>query len=222
MNAGRARRVTRNFSCHAAGRSCVHEGVAATLSSDDPSADEREARELLARLRAGEGAAFTEAYELHAAPIFRFLVRLSGRRELAEDLFQETWIRLARHARTLRADTDLRAWLYAVARNLVRSHARWAVVDAARTAELARWWYLEAPAEAPHEAAVGADAARRLERALARLPLAAREVLVLVAAEGLPVEEAARALGITPEAARQRLHRARAALARSLPKETEP
>jgi RNA polymerase sigma-70 factor (ECF subfamily) len=155
----------------------------------------------------------------HAATIFRFLERLCGRRELAEDLFQETWMRFARHARGLRPDTEPRAWLYAVARNLVRSHARWALGDAAAVASFASWWYLDGPHAAPHDAAVAADAARCLERGLSRLPLAAREVLLLVAAEGLAVDEAARVLGVTPEAARQRLHRARAALAKTLPKE---
>jgi RNA polymerase sigma-70 factor (ECF subfamily) len=179
--------------------------------------------ELLARLRAGDGAAFTAVYERHGAPIYRFLLRLCGRADLAEDLYQETWIRLARHARTLRPDTELRAWLYAVARNLVRSHARWAVVDAASVRALASWWYFPARAEGPpHEAAVAAQAARKLEDALARLPASGREVLLLVAGEGLPVDEAARALGITPEAARQRLHRARAELQRHLPREDEP
>jgi RNA polymerase sigma-70 factor (ECF subfamily) len=185
-------------------------------SSSRPRALAPAAPEPLERLRAGDAAAFSEVYARHAGPVFRFLLRLCGRRELAEDLFQETWIRLARHARTLRPDTELGAWLYAVARNLVRSHARWAVVDAAGVAALSRWWHLEAPGAAPHDAAVAADAARRLERAFAGLPLAGREVLLLVAAEGLAVDEAARILDITPEAARQRLHRARADLARSI------
>jgi RNA polymerase sigma-70 factor (ECF subfamily) len=69
---------------------------------------------------------------------------------------------------------------------------------------------------------VASEAARRLEAAFGRLPLAGREVLLLVAAEGLAVEDAARVLGVTPETARQRLHSARAALAASLPKEEEP
>jgi RNA polymerase sigma factor (sigma-70 family) len=177
--------------------------------------------ELLARLRAGDPAAFSTAYERHAGPIFRFLVRLCGRSEIAEDLFQETWLRLARNARNLRADTELRAWLYTVARNLVRSHARTAIVEAAGVDALARWWYRAASGATPDEVAVGTDAARRLERALSRLPLAAREVLLLVTAEGLAVDEAARILRITPEAARQRLHRARTELDRSMPREDD-
>jgi RNA polymerase sigma-70 factor (ECF subfamily) len=179
------------------------------------------ARELVARLRAGDAAALSAAYDAHAAAIFRFLVRLCGRRDLAEDLFQETWLRLARHARGLRPDTELRAWLYAVARNLARSHARFGLAEARGVAALARWWYLDPRGGAPEDAAVAADAAARLERALARLPLAGREVLLLVAGEGLAVDEAARVLGITPEAARQRLHRARAELSKSLPEEDD-
>ena len=172
----------------------------------------------LERLRAGDATAFSEIYELHAPAIFRFLSRLCRRRELAEDLLQETWLRLARHGRALRPDTEVRAWLYSVARNLARSHARWAVLDGQALAALGTWWYLAAASEAPHDAAVAADAARRLERAFARLPVTGREVLLLVAGEGLGVDEAARILGVTAEAARQRLHRARAALAASLPR----
>jgi RNA polymerase sigma-70 factor (ECF subfamily) len=178
-------------------------------------------RELVDRLRAGEGAALTAAYEQHGEAILRFLVRLCRRRELAEDLFQETWVRLARHARRLEPDTQLRAWLYAVARNLYRDHARWAVLDGERLGTLASWWHLSAASGegAPEAAAIASAARARLERAIARLPTAGREVLLLVAAEGLSVDEAARILVITPEAARQRLHRARAELARALSKE---
>lgn len=117
---------------------------------------------------------------------------------------------IPRHARRLRPDTELRAWLYTVARNLARSQARFALADAAGVAALARWWYLDAPSVAPDEAAVAADTGARLAAALGRLSLAGREVLLLVAGEGLSVEAAAQVLSITPEAARQRLHHARA------------
>lgn len=177
--------------------------------------------DLVTRLRAGDPAAFDAAYESHSAAIYRFLSRLCGGRDVAQDLFQETWMRLARHGRTLRPDTNLRAWLYTVARNLARSHARWAGLDAASVAAVARWWYLPGAGATPHDAAVASDAAGRLQRALERLPAQGREILLLVAGEGLAVDEAARVLGLSPEAARQRLHRARATLARDLPREDE-
>jgi RNA polymerase sigma-70 factor (ECF subfamily) len=178
-------------------------------------------RELIERLRSGDGAAFDEVYAAERDAIYRFLFRLCGRRDLAEDLFQETWMRLARHARALRLDTDLRAWLYTVARNLHRSHARWAIVDRRALARLERWWYLDgAPAShRPDERAAAGAALSRLEAALAALPSAQREVLLLAVGEGLPQDQVARLLGLSHDAVRQRLSRARAALARHLERE---
>ena len=83
------------------------------------------ADECVRALRNGDAAAFDAAYALYHRRIYDFLYRLSGRRDLAEDLFQETFIKLARHATTLREDTELGAWLFTVARNAYRSHRRW-------------------------------------------------------------------------------------------------
>src|SRR5262245_5384316 len=85
--------------------------------------------ELVLRLRRGEEAAFDAAYDLYRRRLFGFLARLSGRRDVAEDLLQETFLRLAAKARLLAEDTNLRAWLFAVARNLFISHRRAVVVD---------------------------------------------------------------------------------------------
>src|SRR6185369_12964348 len=102
---------------------------------------------------------------------------------IAEELLQETWVRLATHARALARDTNLRAWLYTVARNLYRSHRRRALLDL----ELLRFWRRasreHSPAASPHEMAVVSEAERRLEAAVAALPLAQREILLLVAVE---------------------------------------
>src|SRR5204863_27054 len=79
--------------------------------------------------------------------------------------------------------TPLRAWLYSVARNLVRDHARWAVLDESSLGTVGAWWYFAAPAGpgAPDEAAIAADARRRLERAFVRLPAPALETPALLA-----------------------------------------
>jgi RNA polymerase sigma factor (sigma-70 family) len=168
------------------------------------------------RLRRGDGAAFDSVYARHKDEVWRFLMRLGGRRELAEDLFQETWLRLARHARQLAPDTNLRAWLYAVARNLHRSHVRWALLDERARTALARWWYLD---QAPLRADARADAAGalgRLRSAFDALPAAHREVLVLAVDEDLSSVDVAKVLSLSHDAARQRLSRARAALAAAL------
>ena len=56
---------------------------------------------LLARLRAQERGAFDELYARHHERIWAFLLRLTGRRDEAEDLFQETWVKAARHVHRL-------------------------------------------------------------------------------------------------------------------------
>jgi RNA polymerase sigma factor (sigma-70 family) len=119
-------------------------------------------------------------------------------------------VRLASHARRLREDTRLSAWLFTVARNLARSHRRWAWLDGQRLAELATRVLLRgAPEPTPLERYAETETARQLERALASMAPSSREVALLVWIEQLSPSEAAAVLGIRPEAARQRLARAR-------------
>src|SRR4029450_2073759 len=79
---------------------------------------------LVERLREGDAEAFDDVYAAFNTRLFTFLVRLSRRRDIAEDLLEETWLRLVKHARRLRPDTRLGAWLFTVARNLHVSFSR--------------------------------------------------------------------------------------------------
>jgi RNA polymerase sigma-70 factor (ECF subfamily) len=168
--------------------------------------------EWVERLRRGEAQALDAVYAHYHARIYQFLFRLAGRRDLAEDLFQETWLKLARHAVTLRPDTDLAAWLFTVARNAYRSHRRWVLIDLERRKQL------EPPDAGPSADRV-VEARREVLRALERLSDSDKEVLLLVAVDGLEQEQAAAVLGIGYDALRQRLSRARANLSMKLPKQ---
>lgn len=170
--------------------------------------------ELLSGLRAADAAAFDALYARYRAPLFSFLMRLSGRRWLAEDLLQDTWLRLAKHAVELPPDTALRPWLFTVARNAFVSYRRWAVLDADRLRELGLW--PGRASETPFELAAANETERALEAGLAALPVAQREVLLLCAVERMEPSEAAAVLGLKPEAVRQRLSRARSMLAEHL------
>jgi RNA polymerase sigma factor (sigma-70 family) len=168
-------------------------------------------REWVSGLRSGDAAAFDAVYAHYHRRIYDFLHRLSGRRDLAEDLFQETFMRLARNATSLREDTDLGGWLFTVARNAYRSHRRWLLVDLGRT----RGFEVEAaagPEQLPEQIIDSRRRLAALERALAQLPINEREVLLLVAVEGMEQEQAAQVLGIGYDALRKRLSRARALL----------
>src|SRR5215510_3441541 len=79
---------------------------------------------LVDRLRRGERAAFRELHARFARASFGFLLRLAGRPDVAEDLHQEVWLSIARHAARLAPDTDLAAWIFTIARNRFRSSRR--------------------------------------------------------------------------------------------------
>ena len=171
---------------------------------------------LVARLRAGNPDAFDAVYAAYHARLYNFLARLSRRRDVAEDLLEETWLRLIAHARRLAPDTRLAPWLYAVARNLFYSYCRSRAVDEGSTTALLGLWPGGTPRPSPFEEAAAEELERRVEQALAALPATSREVLLLVGVEGLSPSEAARVCGVSSETLRQRLSRARSMLRREL------
>jgi RNA polymerase sigma-70 factor (ECF subfamily) len=171
---------------------------------------------LVEGLRRGDPGAFDAVYEAYRSRVFGFLVRLSRSRTVAEDLLDETWLRLVSTAARLRADTRLLPWLFTVARNLYWTYRRSAALEEtldelalARSPCRDSW-------SSPFEIAAEHELQRRLELALARISPRHREVLLLIGVEGLTPGEAAVVCGLTPEALRQLLARARAALAQAL------
>ena len=182
-------------------------------ADDDAHADAE--RAWVAGLRGGEPAAFDAVFAAYRRRVFGYLVRMTRRRDVAEDLLQETFLRLAQHARGLRADSSLRAWLFAVAHRLVVSWSRARAVRAQLAGELpAR--EPESDARSPLDAVADSQAQRALERALGELSPQFREVALLVGVEGLSPAEAADILGVRGDLVRQRLARARAQLAAAL------
>jgi RNA polymerase sigma factor (sigma-70 family) len=175
--------------------------------------------ELVARLKRGDPDAFDQIYASFNARLFNFLARLSRSRSVAEDLTEETWLRVVRSARRLRDDTRLAPWLFMIARNLHVSYCRSRLLDYDATTGVSLWPVTPA-ASCPFEAAAAGELQQRVEVALATLPGTYREALLLIAMEGLTPAEAADVCGITPAAMRQRLSRARAALSRQLDTQT--
>jgi RNA polymerase sigma-70 factor, ECF subfamily len=143
-------------------------------------------------------------YERHAAAVFRYLARRAGP-SAAEDLLSEVFIAaLDGRARVVAHDSgSALPWLYGIAMNVLRRHFR-------RNA--ARWVAAEDPGMDwdAVDARLDAEAKRgQLRSALNVLSGRDRELLLLVAWEGLTSAEAAEVLGIGKVAARSRLHRAR-------------
>lgn len=165
--------------------------------------DENEPR-LIARLRAGDAAAFELVYDAEKGSVYGFLLRLCRDPHTAADLFQNVWLKLARHAARLSDDSNLRAWLLTVARHEYIGFRR------AQALDVSRILLLGLVPKTDHAGEPEADLA--LSAAMARLADADREVLLL-GVSGLAPEAMADALGVTSAAFRQRLSRARRRLA---------
>ncbi|GHS88276.1 DNA-directed RNA polymerase sigma-70 factor [Actinomycetota bacterium] len=166
--------------------------------------------ELLAKARA-DPALLGLIYERHSRAVYRFLARRTGT-AAAEDLLGEVFVvAVATRLRVQPHESgSALPWLYGIATNITRSYlrrsgARSLAVDVADV----DWDAIDARLDA---------GARRVElrEALSALNEGERDVLLLVAWEGLSPTEAAQALGLTPETARKRLQRARARAQASL------
>jgi RNA polymerase sigma-70 factor (ECF subfamily) len=178
--------------------------------------DQDTERAIVGRLLDGDGAALAEVHAAFNARLFTFLARLARNRDVAEDLLEDTWLRVVSRARSLRPDTRLAPWLFTIARNRYCSFCRSRLVESTHAADLIDLWPSGSPRPSPFEATAASETERRLEAALASLPLTYREVLLLVGVEGLAPTDAAAICGVSPDALRQRLHRARVQLARRL------
>lgn len=169
---------------------------------------------LLEQLKAGSVAAFEAVYARERGVVYACLVRLAGDTNAAADLFQNVWLKLARHAARLRADTSLRAWLLTVARHEYISYRR------AQALDLSRLLALDRPAATlePSDPRLS-----ELAAALATVSDGDRALLLLTSVEGLDAEQAASVLGVSVTALRKRLSRARRRLSEVLAElEVEP
>jgi RNA polymerase sigma-70 factor (ECF subfamily) len=185
--------------------------VEATVRSTCVDADERA---WVDGLRRGDPAAFDAVFAAYRRRLYAYLVRMTRRRDLADDLLQEVFLRLAQHATRLAEETRLASWLFTVAHRLVVSWARAQAVRDQLAGDLPQRPI--AQERSPLEAVADSQTQLALERAFAGLAPSYREVALLVGVEGLQPTEVAEILGLRPDTVRQRLTRARSQLAEAL------
>ena len=151
-----------------------------------------------------------DAGVLEFAPRLRAFIRRRVRDDaIADDLAQETLLKVYRSRATLRDDTKLEAWLYQIARGTVIDHYRRRRPQAELPASLA--------SESPDEvAALRAPILASLSRFLEELPPAYREPVRLAELEGLPLARVALRMNLSLTAVKSRVRRGRAMLKRKL------
>ena len=138
-------------------------------------------------------------YDAHAAPVWRYVVHLTGDRAGADDVVQETLLRAWRTPRILEDPATARSWLLTVARHLVIDESR----SARRRHELV---VAETPERASADATDARFEAMLIEQALAQLSIEHRGVIVHAYYGGRPIAEIAQELGIPEGTVKSRLH----------------
>jgi RNA polymerase sigma-70 factor (ECF subfamily) len=156
----------------------------------------RSDEDLMVAVAHGERAAFRSLYDRYESAVYRFIARYTGDRDV-DDLVQETWVRVVRHAGRFDPSRRFTTWLFQIAVNLCRD-----------------WHRRQRPTEAVGEVPAAADGAATREavidarRLLAHLPEAQRAVLVLRYFHDLSETEISEVLEIPPGTVKSRAHAA--------------
>ena len=158
----------------------------------------------------GDTKAFDELFRRLSPRVVGFLRGMSGDARLAEDLAQTTFLKVHRARATYQRGAPIEPWIFAIARNLTLSHRRREGLSAGLFAEADTGMLDGHDLESPFDRVAASELEHSLEAAMASLAPSYREVLLLVAVEGMTPLEASSALGLKPDAVRQRLARARA------------
>ena len=171
---------------------------------------ESEASAIARGLRRRDPDLLDRLIEQYQHRLLRYLVYLSGNRELAEDLFQETWIRVLERGHQYDGEREFSTWLYAVARNLTIDYLR-------KKSPISLDGLLEEEDHAPVEPAdtrpmawelvQQREQAERINAALVGIPVEYRETVVLRFQDGLALEEIAIVTGVRLGTVKSRLYR---------------
>jgi RNA polymerase sigma-70 factor, ECF subfamily len=164
-------------------------------------------RELIARVRAGDGAAERALYDAHVDRVYRLTFRLAGDDDLAREFTQDTFVRAFERLATFRGEAKLSTWLHAIATSVALNGLRKVKRFQRRETELD-----DAATVTARGRAAEPDLKRRLAQAIDALADGYRTVFVMHDVEGYTHEEIGATLGIETGTSKAQLSRARAKL----------
>lgn len=169
---------------------------------------------LMQAYAAGDPGAFEQLYRRHKDTVYRYLMRLSGNRSLAEDIAQDVWIKVIGYRDRYRDNAKFTTFLYRVAHNAfidqIRRHKLKLVDDAEEKIDAL------AHHEEPSDSLERDELAVAYRAALGELPPEQLDAYLLRAEAGLSLSEIAEVTGAEPEAVKSRLRYATKRLKQSL------
>jgi RNA polymerase sigma-70 factor, ECF subfamily len=182
---------------------------ATALSLEGPVAVDAE----VVRLRRGDLNALSELITRYQNRLYRYLLRMVQQPAEAEDLFQQTWLRVVEKIGSFDASRNFDAWLFTLARNLAIDHLR-RVHPQSLDEPLAENRHCETLADriqsadyTPLDAALAVERRTQIDEAMAPLPMSYREALTLRFEDGMKIDEIAQVTGVPVSTVKSRLRR---------------
>jgi len=194
----------------------------AMADEEPPSAPHAESIDavLMARAGLGDHAAFRELVERHQNVVIGTVAKMLGDSTEAEDIAQQVFIRLWRHAKNYRPEAKFTTYLFTIARNLVfnesRRRSRKKEVSIEEREEAANFHVVAASEREPDAALLQGELQKAVDQAIASLPEAQRVAVILRRYEQMPYEEIAKVLELSVPAIKSLLFRARTTLRNAL------
>lgn len=181
--------------------------------------------DLMRELQEGRDGALSELIARWREPLFSFAYRYVQNAADADEVGQETFVRVYQHRHRFRLDARFSTWLFAIAANLCRNRARWrrrhatVSLDGPCNSEdegMSGRWTEDVDAQTPEDSAARKERAVAVREAVSKLPHDLKTALLLFQYEGLSHQEIADVLKCSPKAVETRIYRARRRLKKKL------
>lgn len=172
--------------------------------------------QLIEWVAAGDASCLGTLFERHYRGVYRYCLQMTRSTSMSEDLVQEVFLKVLKRASSFRGDGSCKAWLFNIARNVTFDYLRKAEPPVETELDEERSDERLVDHRSSEQAAAGYQNLQLVERALAEIPAAAREIIWLGRFVFDDYDELAHALGCTASTARVRMHRAMQALASTL------
>ncbi|PYS35545.1 MAG: RNA polymerase subunit sigma-70 [Acidobacteria bacterium] len=171
---------------------------------------EQESARFVKGLHRGDPEILDDLIEIYQHRLLRYLLSLTGSRPMAEDIFQETWLRVLERGRQYRSQWRFDVWLFSIARHLVIDEARrkrGLSLDELMDSEAGMGFEPLARGLSPFEEVVAGQEGERVMRVLSRIPAVYREVLILRFHDELPLDDIVAIINVPLSTVKSRLYR---------------
>jgi RNA polymerase sigma-70 factor (ECF subfamily) len=169
-------------------------------------------QQLIRELQRGSQSAFAAVYQQFSGGVFAYCLKILADRQLAEDVVQETFLKVQQHAGSIQHNESFRSWIFRIARNEALMQLRKRRLDG-QLNDASVW-----NEETPHERLITLERAEIVNRLLDSLKREYREVLVLLVYEQMSYAEIAAITGATESSVKSRIFRARREMMEKLKK----